>query len=191
MSLRKAFAYFSIFTWLVLACGFACSTSSATEQTFKSNLGRGDETHTFRLFDETYPAWNFWGEFARPMSLTGGDNLYLFPDGSALFTKWCDICIEKILAKGTYKFAKGKVTFFWQVKVPSAEPPKVMHPMYGRIEGSDFVSGFEVILLDPENLKRAMAGTPRFEYLSRNVKYYDWKRIHDDLAGDSRAPKSK
>lgn len=139
---RKKFAYSMAFTCLVLSCTFVGFASTSGKVFFKSDLSRGEGTFTFRPFVDVFPTWNFWGVFAEPLSFTGGTNLYVFRDGRALFTKWCDICSEEILAKGTYKFSKGKLTFFWESKPHSSEPPKIMYPTYGLIERSDFVTGF-------------------------------------------------
>lgn len=176
-------------TSVMLTLGISQSELACAETIFKASLGHGQPEYTFRLAEEVEMLQNFWGRYSKPFSFTGGEFLYVFPDGRALLTNWCDICREKVLASGSYRFKNGKLNFIWEKRPSTFEAPAVLNAVYGQEEEQrpvgettiSVVTGSTSLLLDNHNMKVAQQPNGRFDYLRLDVEYYDWKRIYRDL----------
>lgn len=155
--------------------------------TWKSDLTMGGPVYTLQLFDDAHvnsDRSGFWGRFNHPFGFTSGTSLYLFPDYTALFTRWCDICEEELLAKGSFKHRNGKLTFAWLLLKKEDAPPSTLYALWGNEDRGTYVTGFEVALLTPENFERLKAGKDEFKILIRRTTYYDWKKIGDKLRAE-------
>ncbi|MBL8525298.1 MAG: hypothetical protein JNN20_16585 [Betaproteobacteria bacterium] len=149
----------------------------------------------FYLFDTVQPNQNFWGRYRKPYALTSGNYLYVFPDGGALYTRWCDICLEEVLAQGKYRFAGGKISISWEPLVAEPNLPTELNAIHGaewrtltehgakRLE----LVGTKVLLMDPDNFQFAQRAKQNIDYFERVVEYHDWKGIPGRLVEQSKS----
>ena len=70
-----------------------------------------DDTHSFSQFPKNHPKHSFYGSYSPPFSETGGMTIDIFPNGNFTIMEWCDVCRDKLLAKGIYTFENCIITF--------------------------------------------------------------------------------
>jgi len=138
---------------------------------------------------------NFFGRYEKRLEDLAGIQLHLFPDSKFIFTYWCDICREKMIANGTYTFKNGKISLKFNYKNKEYKKDLTndsFHVLEGRIElEGGGVMGFISILVDEKGLNRLSKQVDRkqdyyMDYMIRKTEYYDWQNIYNKLMNDQK-----
>lgn len=160
----------------------AAGTSAFAEQnTNKLYLNFAGECYTLDAFTSQDLYRNFYGVYARPLDLTQGIRLYLFPDSKFLYTEWGESGQEKIVAIGTYTFKNDQVSLVFNKihKDFEKELSKTsFRVLAGQVEKEDTATGFISVLADEGALKTLGENDKCAECLLRRTELYDWKGLH-------------
>jgi hypothetical protein len=142
------------------------------------------EKYTCWSFDGIEPFHHFWGIYKYPHDSLAGINLYLFPDYRFLYTQWCDVCEEKVIAQGSFRFANGKI-LLQQTHVEPKFKDKIkqtsFNVLYGYIEKKHYVTRSLSLLITDDKLRRIQSSKREFEGMIRSAELPDWQQIHDYL----------
>ncbi|MBL8525297.1 MAG: hypothetical protein JNN20_16580 [Betaproteobacteria bacterium] len=140
----------------------------------------------FRKADFLGNEEHFWGKYRTSSDRLIGELLYLFPNGRSAITFWCDVCSERVIARGRYVLKKnGDIEFQWQKVNKEARPPKKLNALIGQIEeergaGPDkyrIISGEKFILMNDTQLADARSRREPLEYFDQMIRLVDWQRI--------------
>lgn len=154
----------------------------ADNSTSKIFLDFQGEKYTLNsnVFGATSLFRNFFGIYAKPLDLTQGINLYLFPDFKFIYTEWGDVWEEKMIASGTYTFQDGKIFLIYEYKNKYFQGQltnNIFHVLDGQIEKENYVTGYISVLVNDEGLSKLRQQVHYLDYLQRRTELYDWQGI--------------
>ncbi len=161
----------------------------ADQNSNKIYLDFGGEEYTLHNFNTIDFFHNFFGVYRKPIDLTQGIDLYLFPDFKFIYTEWGDIWEEKMIAQGTYTFKNGKISLNYTYKHKSFEQELMndsFHVLWGQIDKKDYVTGFISVLANDEVLNKLRKRDKCFDYMERITELYDWQGMYKHFSNNKK-----
>ena len=152
----------------------------SAEQSDELSLTISGDRYSFTPITEQYLGHSYYGAYRHPYAFTSGTELHLFPDGRFTVIETCDICIDRLVAKGTYRIRDGLISLDYSAASSKARPvPDKLLAFHGVIHKPTYVTGSQFILITPENLDAAKRDSHFAEYLLRSIGYPDWQAIYN------------
>jgi hypothetical protein len=168
--------------WLVPLILLSSGALGSTPETFRLKMSDG-EKYTFSAVSDARSLGGFYGAYQAPRSYTNGTSVKLYPNMRFTVMSWCDICRPSLLANGTYSFTNGVIDLVYtekEQKRSDAELPAKLAVFHGEIEKKGYVTGFEMILIKPEDVRAASTSEDFNGYLALQNSYPDWQAMYDD-----------
>lgn len=147
-------------------------------------LGADEEAYTFAPFTKAYNRNSFYGIYTPSLATSGGESLYLFPNNKFLVTTWCDMCKEETIAEGTYIFKDARIVLDYGNRKAKFKDRLFYEPLFvfeGRQIKKDYITGWQVILISENNLKKIKSEKYFSDYLERRTWFPDWQEIYSEL----------
>ena len=128
-------------------------------------------------FEELKPDDEFAGIYELPLALTGGESLYIFPDGKFALTYSCDICMgEKLLAKGKYTKLSSSIILKYSTEyLGEREKVYYIRHAFKQYEGLVEMESNLPLLLEKSQLSEIGSENSFYSYLHRVTPYPNWK----------------
>jgi hypothetical protein len=164
---------------LVALVVFLWPTASSARQSDQLSLSIGGEAYSFDPVLKQYPTFSIFGAYTRPLSLTAGITLHLYPNSRFTVMRWCDICRGELIGHGEYRLQDGLVTLESADAQKGLQIPSKLLAFHGVIQMPDYITGSKFILISPENLGAAKRDPNYMEYLIMSSAYPDWQAIYD------------
>ena len=128
-------------------------------------------------FEELKSGDEFAGIYELPLAFTGGESLYIFPNGKFALTYNCDICMdEKLLVKGVYTKLGSSIKLKYSAEY-LGEKEKVYYIRRGfkQYEGLVEMESNLPLLLEKSQLSEIGSANSFYSYLHRVTPYPNWK----------------
>lgn len=171
----KVFLVLSACILLFRGLGYADKPADKIFLSFKG------EKYTLNPFDTIGHFYHFFGVYAKPLDLTSGINLYLFPDYKFIYTEWGDVWEQKTIASGSYSFQNGRIFLTYEYINKDFQKQlkdNTFHVLNGRIEKEDYVTGFISVLVNDEGIDKLRNQSDYFDYMERRTDFYNWQDIY-------------
>ena len=151
----------------------------ATQQSEELSLVVSGDRYSFTPITEQYLGHSYYGAYTHPYAFTGGTVLHLFPDGRFTVIDACDICADRLTAKGTYRLRDGLITLDYAATSEARPVPDTLRAFHGVIHKPTYITGSQFILISQKNLDAAKRNANFSEYLLQRTGYPDWQAIYN------------